>query len=304
MALQSNQWDLSSSTVGITDKNLGYLDALKTVWWDDVVKTSDVLLHSPVTRIDTRKAGEVVVTDAGGSQHAARQVIITVPIGVLQAEAIEFVPALPSVTVAAFNGIGNDKGMKVPLRFSSAWWETEGESLAWLVAEGVAGACWTPSDYKVGTSSHILMCYPMGGNARSLNDIAEAADGGAGGDAAIIRAILLDLDRTFPRAIGQASKTYLDGIVQNWGDAPYTKGVYSFPKVGTYTTASNSKRQDLQAPVANSRIFFAGEASHVTHPATVPGALHEGERAANAVHTANGKPNSPPDAPAKAPKAP
>jgi hypothetical protein len=47
--------------------------------------------------------------------------------------------------------------------------------------------------------------------------------------------------------------------------------------------------------VANERVFFAGEGTHATHPSTVPGALHEGERAARAVHAINGHPNDPPN---------
>ena len=84
---------------------------------------------------------------------------MTVSIGVLQAELIDFIPDLPSSTVTAYNGIGIDKGMKVPIRFKSAWWETEGEELGWLVTEGLAGACWVPSNYKVGSVSYVLMCY-------------------------------------------------------------------------------------------------------------------------------------------------
>jgi hypothetical protein len=159
--------------------------------------------------------------------------------------------------------------------------------MAWLVTEGLAGACWVPSDYKVASTSHILMCYPMGDNGTALNDIAVAAGGAAAGDAAIIDAILADLDRTFPQALGLASANYVEGIVQNWGADPYTLGVYSYPKIGTYTTASDSRRRDLQDPVANGRVFFAGEGTHTTHPSTVPGALHEGERAARALHAIN-----------------
>ncbi len=286
LALQSNQWDLSNSTQTLGDKDLGYSDVLETLWWDDVVANSDLLLSSPVVTIDT-SGDDVVITDSSGARHAARQVIVTVSIGVLQSEMIDFIPDLPEATIAAYKGIGMDMGMKVPMRFSSAWWETEGEALAWLVTEGLAGACWVPSDYKVASSSHILMCYPMGDNGTALNDIAVAAGGAAAGDAAIIDAILADLDRTFPQALGLASANYVEGIVQNWGADPYTLGVYSYPKIGTYTTASDSRRRDLQDPVANGRVFFAGEGTHTTHPSTVPGALHEGERAARAVHAIN-----------------
>jgi hypothetical protein len=74
-------------------------------------------------------------------------------------------------------------------------------------------------------------------------------------------------------------------------------GVYSYPKVDTFKSRADNKRRDLQAPIAENRVFLAGEASNITHSATVVGALHEGERAANDVHVVNGNPNNPPDLP-------
>jgi monoamine oxidase len=296
LALQDNQWDLFGGIRVLGDNDLGYSDTLETVWWNGVVANNDLILSRPVVGIDT-SGDDVIVTVSNGDLHAARQVIVTVSIGVLQAEVIDFVPDLPASTVSAYNGIGIDMGMKVPLRFASAWWETEGEKLAWLVTEGLAGACWPPTDYKFGSTDYILMCYPMGDNAAALNDIAANNGGGAAGDSAIINAILADLDATFPQAPNAATANYIDGVVQNWGTHPYTLGAYSYPKVGTYTTANDSSRLDLQVPVAGNRIFFAGEASHNTHPATVVGALHEGERAANNVGSVNGNPNNPPPLP-------
>ena len=293
LALQSNEWDLSNDTQVLGDKNLGYSDVLETLWWDDVVTNNDLLLSRPVMSIDT-SGDDVVIMDSRGAVHAARQVIVTVSIGVLQSEMINFIPDLPESTVVAYNNIGMDMGMKVAMRFNTAWWETEDTELAWLVNEGLAGACWVPSDYKLESNSHILMCYPMGDNGAELNNISKAAGGAAKGSAAIVDAILANLDETFPQALGLASKSYVGGIVQNWGGEPYTLGVYSYPKIGTYTTAINNKRRDLQAPVADARVFFAGEATHITHPATVQGALHEGERAARAIHAVNGQPNNPP----------
>ena len=297
LAIQDNSWDLSGSIRVIGDKDLGYSDALETVWWNDVVANSDLLLSSPVVQIDT-SGEDVVIADQNGGLHAARQVIVTVSIGVLQSEMIDFVPDLPDSTVSAYEGIGIDMGMKVPMSFSSAWWETEGEALSWLVTEGLAGACWVPSDYKAGSTSHILLCYPMGENGEVLSEIAVAAGGGSAGDEAIINVILEDLDGTFPQAANQASANYIEGIVQDWGTEPYTLGVYSYPAMGTYTSANDSKRRDLQTPVADNRIFFAGEGTHISHPATVVGALHEGERAAGAVADVNGDPNNPPALPA------
>ena len=123
--------------------------------------TANLLLDSPVVKIDT-SGDDVIVTDTNGGLHAARQVIVTVSIGVLQKEMIDFVPDLPASTVDAYNGIGIDMGMKVPIRFASAWWEVEGEPLSWLVTEGVAGACWVPTDYKSGSTSQHHDVLPHG----------------------------------------------------------------------------------------------------------------------------------------------
>ncbi|MEM7432209.1 MAG: NAD(P)/FAD-dependent oxidoreductase [Pseudomonadota bacterium] len=296
LALQDNQWTLSNGVRVLNDPSLGYSDALEMVWWNDVVANSDLLLSRPVTRIDT-SGDDVTVTDTSGDRHAARQVIVTVSIGVLQSEMINFVPDLPTSTVDAYSNIGIDKGMKVPIRFTNPWWETEGQPLAWLVTEGVAGACWVPSDYKVGSSDNILLCYPMGNNAQALDDIAIAAGGGSAGDSAIIDAVLADLDSVFPVAAGAASANFIDGIVQNWGAHPYTLGAYSYPSVSTYTSGNDSRRLDLRAPVANNRIYFAGEATNHQNPSTVVGALQEGERAATEVAAINGNPNNPPPLP-------
>ena len=299
LALQDYSWDLGEDdVVVIGDKDVGYSDALTTVWWNDVVANSDLLLSSPVVGIDT-SGDHVIVTTENGDLHAANQVIVTVSIGVLQAEIIDFTPDLPASTVSAYNGIGIDIGMKVAMRFSTKWWETEGP-LGWLVTEGLAAACWVPTDYKNNTPDNILMCYSMGDNGTTLNNIADAAGGGAAGDAAIVSAMLADLDVVLPQAQGRASATYLgDSIVQNWGAATYTRGVYSFPIIGTFTgnNNKNSKRLDLQVAVANNRIFFAGEGSNNTQASTVPGALHEGERAAKKVAQVNGNPNNPPPSP-------
>ena len=211
-------------------------------------------------------------------------------VGVLQANVIKFRPGLPASTIDAFRQIGFDSGMKIALRFSNAWWETEGEPLAWLVTEGVAGACWVPSDYKDRSTSHILMCYPMGENSRQLT-----AFGAEGGEEAIVTAVLEDLNQTFPTTSGAASEFYVDALVQDWGADPYTRGAYSYPTKETIRSIeTDTARLRLRAPVADKRIFFAGEATHPTHPATVVGAIHEGERAALEVHATNGSPGNVP----------
>lgn len=293
LAIESDRWTLSSGVRVLKDKDLGYLDALKSIWWDDTVEKIDLLLNSPVSTVDTR--GEVpVVVDEKGNRHYARQVIVTVSVGVLQADMIDFVPDLPEATVSAYQSIGMDKSMKIAMRFSEPWWETEGSALAWVFSEGHAGACTAPSNHKEGTASFILVCYPMGDRAAALAQIGEDAGGGSAGEQAIIEAVLNELDATFPQAPKMASATFIEAILQDWGSAPYIRGAYSFPTRETLNAADYSSRHELRKPIADNRLFLAGEATHETNPATVVGALQEGERAALEVHAINGRPGNPP----------
>tara|TARA_B100000900_G_scaffold316895_1_gene275889 strand:+ start:80 stop:499 length:420 start_codon:yes stop_codon:yes gene_type:complete len=130
----------------------------------------------------------------------------------------------------------------------------------------------------------------MGENSRQLTAL-----GSQGGEEAIVAAVLEDLNQTFPATSGAASELYVDALVQDWGADPYTRGAYSYPTTETIRSDEiDTARLRLRSPVAGKRIFFAGEATHPTHPATVVGAIHEGERAALEVHGTNGSPANAP----------
>ena len=60
-----------------------------------------------------------------------------------------------------------------------------------------------------------------------------------------------------------------------WSHDPYTQGSYSYYKTGS----SQADRNALAEPVTN-RLFFAGEATSLRHPATTHGAYLSGLREA------------------------
>ena len=171
----------------------------------------------------------------------------------------------------AIDNIGMDEGMKVVMRFNEAWWESAtGGPVSCMITEGPAAWCW-PLTYKKyydssGEQDHILVCFSMGQNAIDLKSNAK-------NDKNIIEAVLDDLDAMFPNT--PATDSYSgDGYVQDWGAHEYTRGVYSFPTVDTIDDDGNAfkgnARKTLQQPVG--RILFAGEATHLTASASVPGA--------------------------------
>ncbi len=274
LAAQEQKWTLSEGIRVLSLFNTGYLDVLDQIWWNDIL--DHVSLSTPVAEVDT--SGEHIrVTDSNGNVVSAKKIIITVSIGVLQSQSIRFTPQLPEATVKAYNNIGMGKGMKVALRFKEKFWDSK---MTYFISEGLASNGWVPTSYKKESPDNIIMCYPMGRSAETLIEIAERNGGGDAGDIAITQAILEDLSNLIS---SKASELYIDAVVQNWASDPFVRGSYSHPTLETYASSKNY-RQQLAEPVGG-RIFFAGEATNNKNSATVPGALQEGERAAQHVDT-------------------
>ena len=274
LARQDNLWPLSGSLYGLDP--VGYLDALDTLYFNQVA--GKITLNSPVTVIDTSGIKPVAI-DANGVYHYADVILVTVSVGVLQAEMIDFVPDLPASKVTAYNTLGMGNGMKIFLRFSSTFWN--GSKMYNLITEGPTGICWTPAKYQTGATNNVFTCWSMGLNAEYMSGLASDSDR--------LDQALADLD---PMFAGQASANFVDGVIQDWTAEPYVRGTYSYPAPGSYPDGGPSMRQVLAAPVG-STLFFAGEATHNEAPSTVPGALQSGERAAGEIDGGLGGPPSP-----------
>ena len=272
LARQENLWSLSGTVYGLGPT--GYLDALNTLYFNSVL--SKVTFNSPVTVVDTSGVKPVAI-DANGVYHYAKAILVTVSVGVLQAEIIDFIPDLPAAKVTAYTTIGMGRGMKISLRFSSQFWANK---MFNLFAEGPTASCWAPAKYQSSATDHVLTCFIMGENAQTMSDLPS--------DTARINQILSDLDAMFS---GAASTAYVEAVIQDWTAEPYVRGSYSYPGPGTYP-GGTSMRQELASPVGTT-LYFAGEATHNTAPSTVPGALQSGERAAGEMDSDEGGPPAP-----------
>ena len=78
-----------------------------------------------------------------------------------------------------------------------------------------------------------------------------------------------------PTSVGSTLPDLVDWRITRWRTDPWARGAYSYLAPGT----SSTTRKTLAQPV-DARIFFAGEATDLDHPATVHGALASGRRAA------------------------
>lgn len=219
----------------------------------------DIRLNTPVREIDWLGDGVRVITDS--ETFEAEQVIITLPLGVLQSGDIRFTPALPAEKIAVLNSLRMGPGIKLIYRFAEPILP---EGIGALYSAQVPPMWWSPAaghtdPYTVWTA------FATGDNARDvLSDGAGAALGKG------LKALQTELDRPDLQP--------LDAQLVNWPDEIYTRGAYSVA-----TPGHADARLELAKPVAG-KLFWAGEATaDHGHAATVHGAYGSGKRAASEV---------------------
>lgn len=105
-------------------------DALRGVTGDmgaviqEMLGEAQLSLSSPVSRIAHDDAGVSLRLGTGESTSFDR-VVITVPLGVLQHQAIEFSPELPFAHRGAINALGMGDIETIWLRYDEAFWDTD-----------------------------------------------------------------------------------------------------------------------------------------------------------------------------------
>lgn len=204
----------------------------------------------------------------------ARCAIVTLPLGVLQARNVTFVPELPKAKREAIQALGNGLMNKVALYWegieeeSDIFWPRNKEWILQLTPND-AGRDLITEFYNPGcfdSKQRLLLGFIIGEAARRM----EALD-----DAEIAERAIQSLQSIFGKnVVPPPSKV----LVTRWEADEYSRGSYSFQKVGSH----EHSRRDLARPVGN-RLFFAGEATDQKFPATTHGALLSGKRAGRAV---------------------
>ncbi|WP_144711759.1 NAD(P)/FAD-dependent oxidoreductase [Curtobacterium pusillum] len=217
----------------------------------------DVRLGSEVRSVRTTDGG-VVVGLADGTTVTAADVVVTVPLGVLQAGAVTFEPPLDPEVLDAMGRLGMGVYDKVFLRFPTRFWGDD-----WVVRQqGSAGVDWHSwYDMSRVTGEPVLAALVGGAGARRIESLP---------DALVIDEGLAALRRMFGDDVPVP-----DGYrITRWAADPFARGSYSYLHVG----ASPDDHDLLGTP--SGRVQLAGEATWGDDPATVHGALLSGLRAA------------------------
>jgi monoamine oxidase len=228
-------------------------------------------LNTAVERVEW-KSGSVTVHArnvlSGRSEiFASRKIVVTVPLGVLQAGAIVFSPE-PAETLRAARSLQFGQVFRVVLRFREAFWERKEEfkdAGFILSSEDVFPTWWT----TLALRSTLLTGWSAGAHADELLGLSREK---------ILGRAITSLARItgFPEETiyGQLAAMYF----HDWHGDVYARGAYSYVPAGQMWA-----RQQMAAPVRDT-LYFAGEATDQEgHAATVHGAISSGRRAAHQI---------------------
>ncbi|MEM7360498.1 MAG: NAD(P)/FAD-dependent oxidoreductase [Pseudomonadota bacterium] len=229
---------------------------------DHLANNLDIRFNKVVNKI--RYGGSTVrVFTTNGQRYTADRVVVTVPIGVLKAGDIEFIPDLPQNKRRAINRFGSGTLNKTWMFFPHAFWNTSEEIIGYVNPQSGRYSEYYYFD-EVG-DGRVLVSF----NGGSFGDSMEAKS-----DAQITNETMAALRNIYGAGIPDPTH-----IVQTrWGSDPFSKGAYSH--MGVRSQANH--RENLRQPV-NNKLFFAGEATSSSYPATVEGAFRTGRQAAQEI---------------------
>jgi len=253
----------------------GYAPLLKFIM-NGVEKAGVRLRTNTVVRKIAWSPGNVAVEAVSDANtillHAAR-VLVTVPVGVLQAApgetgAIEFSPPLPRDKLNAIAGLEMGKVIRVVLHFRERFWErirpAGNKSLARMSflfsQDAVFPTWWTsmPEDFPIITGWAPFACV----------DRINSDDLPVGRLAVQCLATLLGEEAT------ELQRLLMGAHFHDWQADTYSRGAYSYVKVG-----GADAPEILSQPVRET-LFFAGEASDTSgNNGTVHGAIASALRA-------------------------
>ena len=222
----------------------------------------DVRLEHVVSRVRWSADGAEVETDHG--TFRGRHVVVTVPVGVLQAGELEIEPALPAAHARALGLLRMNAFEKVVLRFAERFWEPDVYGIRQLGDEGQ----WWHSWYDLGRlhDEPALLTFAAGPAALATR---------AWSDDEIVASTLAQLRRLYGDAVPEPESA----VVTRWQDDPFSHGSYAYMLPGSV----GADHDDLAEPVGGGVLHVAGEATWGDDPATVPGAMLSGHRAAQNV---------------------
>jgi len=220
----------------------------------------NIWLGAAVTEIRWGEDG-VEITVETFERLSSRYAVVTLPLAVLKAGVVAFDPPLPLTKQQAIAALNMGPAMKLIMCFEEPFWDRD---MTFLTGRDPMPVWWT-----VRLGAPLLIGFITGPRAAQL--AAHGPDGALEQGLAALAAIFGDAPR----------RLFADHALVDWAADEWARGGYSSVPPG---------KHGMRAVLAEATgaLHFAGEATvFASNPATVHGALHSGDRAAEEIVAAS-----------------
>jgi len=233
-----------------------------------------LILEAPVKKIVWSRGAVSVqaATPDGDLSYRSNRAVITVPLGVLQAQTIEFVPRPTEVLLQA-NRLRMGAVVRLTLVFKKKFWDPR---LSFLLAPGESPPTWWT---LVPHEAPLITAWAGGTKAELLLKLI-TADGDA---SALCDLSLSTLAKIFALPLSDIRQNLSSWHLHDWQSDEYARGAYSYVQVGGLDAP-----EKMRIPVQDT-LFFAGEHTDVSgHWGTVHAALAAGGSVADQIIAGGG----------------
>jgi monoamine oxidase len=221
-------------------------------------------LESPVERI--ARDGDGVTVHTSARTFDGSHVLVTVPLGVLKAGAIDFEPPLPAGHLAAIERMGFGALEKVVIAYDRAVWQVDGAPTNVTIVDA-GGPAWPMIlDLSTWYGAPVVVALATGERGRVLAGMPEPKRVAA-------------LHETICALSPGDSPTPIATAATSWTADPFALGCYANVALGTKPEQHVADVEILGTPVG--RILFAGEHTCELGTSTVDSAWLSGLREAS-----------------------
>lgn len=225
---------------------------------EGLANQATILLNTPVNGIRYDENKVAVYTSRG--LYEADAVIITVPLGVLKKQKIQFDPPLPTVKKQAIDRLDMGVLDKVILKFPRVCWPQEKRVITRL-AERYDSMSWFVN-YHHYFNQPVLLGIVAGEVAKQFEQLS---------DTEACQTVMEDVRQLLGNDVPDPDNF----LMTRWSQDEYALGAYSYLPVG-----AQGSDYDILAQTLGDTVYFAGEATHRDFPATTHGAWLSGMREA------------------------
>jgi len=228
---------------------------------DYLAKGLNIELNKKVTGIDY-SASKVLVSTTD-QEFSADYVIVTVPLGVLKNNVVNFTPSLSGNIQNSINNLKMGSVNKFLCVWDTPFWDTNLQYIGYT-PETMGKFNYFLNLNKF-SESNALMTFAFGDYSKTTENMA---------DNEVIDEIMNHLKSIYGSGIPEPTKF----LRTKWVSNEYTFGSYSFATNGTRTSDFSVFEESM-----NNKLFFAGEHTSKDYRGTVHGAYNSGFRAAEQI---------------------